>query len=229
MSGANTVEVVKRRASTLFRWFLVAWFCFTLPVVALLAVNEYARFILSEMANHYVSKFAHLKYVFIGDSIGAEGGNWGWRISGNPFTSRNLCCSGYTVHQVRLLSDRALAYHPRWVFVMAGSNDILDENYDLERMLREYRLMLDELERGEAKPVVTLAPHTAKGEHAAEINAFNAALRQLCAEQSVPVVDLNPVIAPDGKLLPQFTTDGIHFTKAALVIWVSQIRRVIAG
>jgi alpha-glucosidase len=191
-------------------------------------VNEYLRFEFVEITNHYVSKYVGLNYVFIGDSITAGGRNFGWALSGNPFSSRNFGCNGYTVHQVRGLVPQALDCHPRWVFIMAGTNDFLDEGYNRERMFLDYKLMLASLKQGNARPVVTLTPQSAHGEHTGDIDSFNAGLRQLCVEQSVRVVDLNPLIAPDGKLLPQFTVDGVHFTPAAYKIWISQLRRVIS-
>lgn len=215
--------------SSAVRWFLVVWFILTLPVVALLTINEYSRFILLEMTSHYVSKLHGLNYAFIGDSITAGGRNWGLRLSGNPFAAMNFGVSGYTVHQVGLLVPTALATHPHWVFILAGTNDLLDGKPDRTRMLGDYQAMLTALKQAHAQPVVTLTPQTAAGDHVNEINAFNAALTQLCATQGVPVVDLNPIIAPDGKLLPQYTIDGVHFSEATYQIWTKKLKSVIAN
>jgi alpha-glucosidase len=196
-------------------------------VAGLFVVDKYLRFQFLEITNHYIYKYVGVDYVFIGDSLTARGHNFGWRLSGNPFSSRNLGCSGYTVHQVLGLVPQALECHPRWVCIMAGTNDFNGGGYNSEQILLDYKLMLVSLKEGHAKPVVTLMPQFADGRHSGDIDLFNAALRQLCAEQSVPVVDLNSQIAPNGKLLPQFTVDGVHFTPAAYKIWVSQLRRVI--
>jgi lysophospholipase L1-like esterase len=216
-------------AAKILRWFMVVWFCLTLPVVGLLAVNHYLQFAFLEIASHYVSKVTGMKYVFIGDSLTTGASSWSLRVSNNPFSSRNLAHEAYTVHQVRMLVKQALAYHPLRVFILAGTNDILDEGYDRERVLADYKSMLASVKEGNANPVVTLVPHTGNGRCAEEIDSFNNGLRKICAELAVPIVDLNPVMAPDRKLLPQFTVDGVHLTKQAYKIWAAQLRQVIGG
>ena len=205
----------------------MVWFCLTLPIVGLLTFNEYVRFQFLEETNHYISKWKGLKYVFIGDSITAGGRNWGWSLSGNPFSSRNFGCSGYTVHQVLALVPQALECRPKWVFVMAGTNDFLNEGFDQAKMLADYKTMLESLKKGHTQPVVTLTPQSAYSEHSTDIAAFNSAVRQLCADESVPVIDLNPTIAPQGTLLPRFTIDGVHFTPDAYTIWIAELLKVI--
>ncbi len=133
---------LRSTSRSVLHWFLVAWFCLTLPVAALFLVNRYLRFEFFETINHYVAKVGGLDYVFIGDSITVGGHNFGWSLFGNPFLSRNLGCNGYTVRQVLDLVPQALECHPRWVFILAGTNDFLNDEYDQEKMLQEYRLML---------------------------------------------------------------------------------------
>lgn len=207
---------------------LVIWLVISLPVMAILAFNEYDRFVLLETCVHWRGKFQPIDYVFIGDSITAGGRNWGWRLKHNPLAARNLGESGYMVWQVKGELGQALRYHPKWIFVLAGTNDSFSRWGINEATIADYREIIQSIQNAHAKAIVTLVPYQAADNNSAEIAEFNRSLEQLCKEQNAIVVDLNPLIAPAGHLLPQYTSDGVHFSEAAYSIWEKKLREVIA-
>jgi lysophospholipase L1-like esterase len=220
---------MKQRGKIAIRVIMLIWLIITLPVMTILALNEYDRFILLETCVHWRGKFQPIDYVFIGDSITAGGRNWGWRLKHNPLAARNLGEGGFMVWQVKNELGQAVRYHPKWIFVLAGTNDLFSRDGINQGTLDDYRDMLRNINDAHAKAVVTLVPYQSSDQNTAEITKFNQELQQLCREQNATVVDLNPVIAPAGTLLPQYTIDGIHFSEAAYSIWTAKLRAVISG
>ena len=95
--------------------------------------------------------------------------------------------------------------------------------------LDDYRDMLRAIKNAHARPVVTLVPYQGSEVKKADITKFNDQLRQLCNQENVTVVDLNPDIAPHGVLLPEYAGDGVHFSQLAYGIWQKKLREVIAA
>lgn len=207
----------------------MVWLAVSIPVGMVLAANEYDRFILCQTCTHWYGRLFGLKYVFIGDSITAGGRNWGWRLEHHPWGARNLGESGFMVWQVAGELEGAFRYHPKWVFVLAGTNDAFSPEGLNARSLEDYESMLKRIRAQGATPVVTLVPFQRAPTFAREIAGFNAALGAYCRQAQIATVDLNPVLAPQGRLLPQFTSDGVHLSPAAYVIWTERLRAVVAS
>ena len=219
---------MKGRIKTVAQVFLIVWLIISLPVMAILAFNEYDRFILMETCVHWRGKFQPIDYVFIGDSITAGGRNWGWRLKHNPLAARNLGESGYMVWQIKNEAGAAISYHPKWIFVLAGTNDTFCRDGINQGTLDDYRDMLRLIKKAHAQAVVTLVPYQGWDQNEAVIKKFNVDLEQLCKEEGAIVVDLNPIIAPDDRLLSEYSKDGVHFTQKAYSVWQDKLRDVIA-
>ena len=218
----------RRLIQILSFWLLGAWFILTLPVIGLLAVNAHSRFVLLEMATHYRARLGGLDAVFMGDSLTAGGRNWGWRMNHSPLGCRNLAGSGYTARQIQAQAQQSLTYKPRSVFVLAGTNDILQDR-EIPAVISDFRGIIETLRAGTPPPriVVTLMPQTQAGDKAGLVTQFNESLRQLCQNYQIEMVDLNPQIAPQGVLLQEFTTDGVHFSESAYDYWASSLKSVL--
>ncbi|HTK33192.1 MAG TPA: GDSL-type esterase/lipase family protein [Candidatus Paceibacterota bacterium] len=192
-----------------------------------LGFSEYSRFILTQTCIHWKAKFFPPKYVFIGDSITAGGRNWGWIMNRNPFSALNLGKSSYMVWQVKQELIYALSYHPQCVLVLAGTNDLFSHDGLGESAFEEYGEMLKLAKQAKIKIVVTLVPYQANDVYATMITQFNERLIKLCHREHVAVIDLNPIIAPHSKLLPEYTVDGIHFSEKAYEIWKTELLSVL--
>ena len=99
--------------------------CVALVMLIPFAANEQLRFQYMQTVLDYVAKVVPPRLVFLGDSNTAGGGNWGWRVLGNPISAINLGVSNYTIRQVAFMVPRAVEYRPSVVVIMAGTNDIL--------------------------------------------------------------------------------------------------------
>ena len=200
---------------------MIFYLCTSLPVVAVFTFSEYVRFVSMNTVTHWRGKILGLSAAFIGDSITAGGRCWGTKIGDDPFAAINLGADGSTVRQIKAQLNRAARYKPHTLFILAGTNDILAQGseFDIEQFERDYRELLVFAATNAQIVVVTLIPFTSSSGHSMPIDRANAVILELCLEQKVRCVDLNPELAPEGVLLPQFTVDGVHFSRAAYQIW----------
>jgi lysophospholipase L1-like esterase len=111
------------------------------------AANEQLRFQYMQTVLDYVAKVVAPHLVFLGDSNTAGGGNWGWRVLGNPISAVNLGVSNYTIRQVAFMVPRAVEYRPSVVVIMAGTNDILVNHASIEQIRRDFDFLMDALAR----------------------------------------------------------------------------------
>src|ERR1700730_3584619 len=54
---------------------------------------------------------------------------------------------------------------------------------------------------------------------------MNGYLRSAAEAKGMRVIDLGPSLAPSGLLSPAYTTDGVHFSASAYVVWRSEIEK----
>jgi len=108
-----------------------------------------------ELVLDYVAKVVPPRLVFLGDSNTAGGGNWGWRVLGNPISAINLGVNNYTIRQVAFMVPRAAEYRPSVVAVMAGTNDILANHASVEQIRRDFDFLMDALARVHEESIVT--------------------------------------------------------------------------
>jgi len=121
--------------------------------------------------------------------------------------------------QIRPLMANATAYRPRYIVVTSGTNDAIF-GYDIENIRSEWRAMLTT----NASVIVTLPPLTENAGYNVGLIAISEVIREVARENGVAVVDLNPVLAPNGVLLPQYSSDGVHLTSRAYEVWAALIR-----
>lgn len=201
----------------------------SLPLTMVFLGSDRLRFTYFEIISQVVAQVKPLKYVFIGDSITKAGNNWGWELERNPAISKNLAVNGYTTKQIRAKLSEALGYNPRYIFILAGTNDSRNKNITVEQTINEYELLLDTFTGHNSQPVITLVPLQSQSFESANVKVkqINQALSQIANERQIALIDLNPVVAPDGYLLAQYSNDGVHFTEAAYQVWRNKINNFL--
>jgi lysophospholipase L1-like esterase len=215
--------------STARRILRIAASCVALAALSPFAANEQLRFQYMQTVSDDVAKVVPPRLVFLGDSNTAAGGNWGWRVLGNPISAINLGVSNYTIRQVAFMVPRAAEYRPSVVAVMAGTNDILANHASVEQIRRDFDFLMDALARAHEKSIVTLIPLSSDARFTPEIEAANAVIREVAARRGAAVIDLNLFIAEGGRLEPEMTVDGVHLSANGLNIWADQIGRTLAA
>lgn len=189
-----------------------------LPIALLVLQYQPLRVAVIARANYLLRKFSPPKIVFVGDSLTAFGGTW-WDVS---LRAVNLGVPKLEVRQIVGQATCASEYHPEFIAVLAGSNDVLNPRISEKQILSDYRDLLDECK---ASVIVTLIPM--QNGLAPRINRVNDGIREIALQHGASVIDLNPVIAFGGGLSPKFTIDGIHLSRTAYKVWEGEIRKAL--
>ena len=220
----------KPKHNAIRRWFCRTTLCVyvlsTLPLLTLFLWNRTCQNTFLNLSAHYRSRIFPLTTVHIGDSFTARGGGyWSTYIGGLPLDAYNLAGNGYTVEQIKHQVAKALAYSPACICVMGGTNDLYDQRYDVDYTIAAYRDLLKEIKNADVFCIVTLIPYQNSNQKQLQIDELNRRITAIAEEHDCAVIDLNPILAPDGILLSKYTTDGTHLTYAAYYVWGSEIKR----
>eukprot|EP01035_Chromulina_nebulosa_P063221 gene63221-biopygen46120 len=94
----------------------------------------------------------------IGDSITAGGGNWGWRLSGDPLSAVNFGTNGATIKQIAAQRFDALALRPRYLLVEGGVNDSVFGAHDPANWGEGFETLQRDAEKTGTTVVITVTP-----------------------------------------------------------------------
>ena len=192
-----------------------------IPIFVPVIFSQPVREAYLQIVNRQIAKIAPPEFVFIGDSLTANG-NRRWLLSRNPFSAVNLAEPGATINEVSVQLVKARAYHAEFLVVLVGSNDLLVLHRNVHQIVCNYASLLDNIPMGQ-KTLITLIPYTSFPNDSDLISEFNTEIVKLSNRSDWIVVDLNPYISKDAILLSSFTTDGVHFNERAYQIWRDEI------
>lgn len=198
-----------------------------LPLVSLFAVNQYFRNVVFRLASHYRAALVNPRTVHVGDSITAGGGHWSFLLKSIPFDSINLAGNGYTTRQIANQVHKALTYQPEVVVIMAGANDILDENYNEQDVVDDYASISESFAGKKSQCLVTLPVKMRDPRRSQAVERLNRRLKNDLPGMGCLVIDLNPDLAPNDVLLDRFTGDGVHLTHDAYKVWADKLRPLL--
>ena len=172
--------------------------------------------------------------VFFGDSI-TFGADWQRLFPDVPVVNRGI--SGDTTLGLLNRQDEIIALRPRQIFLMIGTNDLCfyrppDKvlvNYD--RILQRFRTELPDT----PVYVQSILPFNdqlfpANGLRKNQnIRELNKGIKQLAQKHGYAYLDLTASFTgADGRLLPQYTYDGLHLNDDAYLVWQKQIDSFVA-
>lgn len=179
--------------------------------------QDWAKFNRYEKANAEVTVKPHA--VLMGDSIT----DFWVRDDAEFFTENNLIgrgISGQTTSQmlVRFRKD-VIDLSPKYVVILAGTNDIAKNNGDitLDNILGNLMSMCELAKANGIKPVLcSILPAAAyrwrpEVKPAQEIIKLNEMIRKYAKENKIPYVDYHSALADEqGGLPEQYAADGVH-------------------
>lgn len=166
--------------------------------------------------------------VLLGASL-VQHGEWAELLAGIPVVNRGI--SGDRVADALRRLDPIVAARPRAVFVMVGLNDVLAGSPS-DVIEREHRQLVQQLRSGSPQTRVVLMSvlpvrrdgHEGEGLNDA-LRTVNAGLERIAADEGCSFLNLAPLFRDaDGRLLPQFTLDGVHLTGPAYQLWANVLR-----
>ena len=150
----------KSRAILLLkRGALIFYLIFSLPVAIVFLKSEMSVISTTRLLRIGVSNFP-LRHTFFVETVSLPADGSDLRIGWIPFSGLNLAGNGYTVLQIREQVKKALRDHPKYIFIMAGSNDILSGRPTLDQTITDYQSLLALFSVSQSIPVITLVPLT---------------------------------------------------------------------
>jgi lysophospholipase L1-like esterase len=149
------------------------------------------------------------KIAFIGDSLTHRNSDLAMLVGGLRFDSKNFAVDGYTIPQIkRQLMDTVILNNPCLVVVMAGTNR--QEKDTLSSNLNQYQIMLDNLLKHNIDVVVLETLSTQRTSLNTYINQLNENLKKIATEKNISYFPSNTYLAGSGRLLSEYTVDGVH-------------------
>ncbi len=161
----------------------------------------------------------------VGDSLAA--GCPFCKLSSRPFDVMNLAKGGARIAHIAGQLERAQRSCARRFIIDGGLNDLLG-GAPIRDIERDFRGLLQVLDPG-IPAIFTLMPYVAESEAAPRIDAANAMMSELCREQGVEVLDLNPRVSLNGVRRAEMSDDGLHFTPRANAVWIATLREKLSS
>ena len=194
---------------------VIAAMAILLPVLC--HAQDWARF--GRYADQNTQITTGPKVVFMGDSI-TEG--WAKKdqefFTGNNFVGRGI--SGQTTsHMLVRFRRDVIDLAPKYVVILAGTNDIAKNNGDisLENILGNIISMCELAKANKIKPVLgAVLPASAFSwrpelKPADDINSLNAMIKEYADAEKIPFVDFHTPLKDEFNGLPKVhASDGVH-------------------
>lgn len=198
------------------RKFILSLF-FTLSSICLVSAQDWANFGRYEKSNSEVTQKP--KAVFMGDSI-----TDGWaRADPDFFTDNNFIGRGIsgqtTSHMLVRFQRDVVDLAPKYVLILAGTNDIAKNNGDitLANVLGNIKSMCEIAKANKIKPVIcSVLPADRFGWRpgltpAKDIVRLNEMLKAYADSQKIMYIDYYSVLADENGGLPaKHASDGVH-------------------
>lgn len=171
--------------------------------------------------------------VFLGNSITAEGGNWGEKL--NYTNIRNRGIAGDVTDGVLARIDEIIYFKSKAVFLLIGINDLWNfspgipsTKYISNNILK----IAKEIKKGSPETQVyvqTILP-TAKSIFVESINKINNTIKSKSSKFNFTVIDLHSHFENnDGLIKKELTTDGIHLNSKGYRVWTEIVRPLISN
>lgn len=213
-SGSHRLIEANIRGQRMRRWWGIFAILLAVETTLLVPVvySPYLRTAYIQTLARWFAKAVPPGTVFIGDSITAAGRSF------NDYRSINLASDGLQTFQIAAAMPKALAYSPQHISIMAGTNDAGEGPINPVKLSEFWRKIC-----AEPRVVVTKPTPTNSDTLNHRIKQIGAIITTECKER--PVIDLQRLAGKDGKILPKYTSDGVHPSDSALLVWKSELRK----
>ena len=172
--------------------------------------------------------------IFLGNSL-TQGGRWHEFFPNHRTANRGIV--GDNTEGILARLDEIIDAKPKKLFILTGTNDVsqdLDNDYIINNMRQIVRRMQAGSPETEIFWQSVLPINNDFGRFQRMIGKeeqmidLNRRIRKMSEEEGIQFIDLFPLFANDeGKLDPEFTTNGLHINAAGYQIWVEKIREFV--
>lgn len=138
----------------------------------------------------------NLKIVALGDSLtyGYPFGNeLSWVQLCNEALGLDIVNQGQNGNRLRDIHERILPdlvdYHPQVCILLAGTNDIIHEQFNLENMKEYFAKIFEECVRSNIELIIALPPMIKNEEKEKELAKFRRYLKKIAKEENLNIFD----------------------------------------
>lgn len=162
------------------------------------------------------------KFIALGDSLtsgyNTPGKPWPLIESGiDPRLSllRNAGVPGDTTADMRArLARDVIAYHPSYVTILGGTND-LGDGISQATIIANLKYIVTTCKANKITPILIEVPPDSYSSMGKKIDSLNAAIVHLANTYKLIVIDINtPLRTSSGTIQAKYTSDGLHFSAA---------------
>ena len=211
--------------STIFRWLLVLVLCTPLIKRPVGIVLRYFGIIGTNYAKR-VKEFEAMPrvtghIVFLGDSI-TDMLNFDEFLPSYGIINRGI--SGDTTKGVLGRLYEVISLRPRKLFILIGTNDIPHKIDTLGNL----RQIVSRVREGSPETKIYLQSiFPTKDMHDRpnpKIIALNEGIKAIASEAGCEYLDVYPkMLDSDGELADEYTTDGLHLSRAGYAVWMNYV------
>ena len=168
--------------------------------------------------------------ILIGDSL-IRMGNWKRLLGRSDFINRGM--GGETLNQIHKRLKQLGDTTATIIFIEGGINDLPPS--DSDTLFAEYQEMTKCCQSKQLIPVIIslvyISPQAVKKYHwrsdwkaiNTHVSSLNEKLKSFCAEKNIDFIDLNSLLSDSVQLRADYTTDGVHLTESAYLIFANEV------
>ena len=171
--------------------------------------------------------------VFLGNSITAEGGNWGEKL--NYPNIRNRGIAGDVTDGILARIDEIIYFKSKAVFLLIGINDLWNFSPSIpstKYISNNILKIAKEIKKGSPETQVyvqTILP-TSKSIFVESIKKINNTIKSKSSKFNFNVIDLHSNFENnDGFIKKELTTDGIHLNSKGYKVWIEIVKPLISN
>jgi lysophospholipase L1-like esterase len=163
-----------------------------------------------------------LRFVAIGDSLTAWPTRYNWPHcldvnDQKAILVHNAGVTGNLTSEMRARFSRdVIAYKPKFVMIMGGTNDISDRyGIDQATVIANLKAMVRSAKAAKITPILMAIPPQQSYGSVAKVKSLNAAIYRLANNEKIYYVDsYGPLATSAGVIKDAYTTDGLHLSYA---------------
>jgi lysophospholipase L1-like esterase len=165
------------------------------------------------------------KILFLGDSLTAQAGVWGWWLDRWCPDTQNFGRAGADLFQIGLIATEVVpVLRPTCVVIMAGAND--PARHDLATMKADYLTLIKNVQVSpDTKQIIIVSTlYCRDGSHTETFAALNAFLIEECQRTGLTFLDLRPNLCREGRLRTDYARDVVHLNAQGYAVWAAELK-----
>jgi lysophospholipase L1-like esterase len=161
--------------------------------------------------------------VMFGNSITA-GIDWNELMERPDIINRGI--NGDDTRRMLARIENITATRPKLVCLMAGINDIINNQRSPEEVMIHYNLLLDKARANNTRVLVfsTLYMYRQRTVNS-KIATLNTLIKACCVRKKIAYMDLNAVLSDANGLKIEYSSDGLHLTGEAYLAWKVELSK----